>query len=68
MNRDVPAMKPPRKRYDGPISLANDSTVETLVYLPTPYSIRHIGIDQSTRNRNQTMRNTSAPSILVKSR
>ena len=35
--------------------------MDFLVYLPTPYSMRMIGIDQSQRNENHTIRKVSAP-------
>ena len=63
--KTVPVIKPPNQRYEGPSSLAKDSTVDRPVYLPTPYSIRHIGIDQRKRKSTQTIRNTSAPADTI---
>ena len=63
--KTVPVIKPPNQRYEGPSSFAKDSTVDRPVYLPTPYSIRHIGMDQMKRKRTQTIRNTSAPANTI---
>lgn len=68
MSSVTTAKNAPIHRYAGPSNWLKDSTTDFCVYLPTPYSIRMMGMDHNHRNMNHTIRNTSAPGFVVKQR